>query len=389
MLNSLEKSHLRLTIDARPDPKAYFSVRRAPWLSGFFACTGNVVGQPSTQSRKPKPPLAIVAVLHRNHRWDDKVPRMREVIRKCGDVVVGAIAPSWARWLLAHAATAPPMCKTVLFQRICARLVHNSLGTTEDTNFGLRADLHCLIALSKTGYAFGKFEHTLSERATLGLVKELAADCEEFIDVGANEGAFTFLVHHYHPQMRLHWFEPDQQLAQRLATNLSCNNIVACGNEMAVAECRGASTFFKNLSDDLSGSLSDRFTQKHATRAETVKTISLAEYFLAQRIKAALVKVDVEGAGEKVWNGVAEMSTAIRYLVMEILEPEIKVGLPARIICQTDLKAYYINDFELVPSVNGTFEYVPPFWNWLFCRLSPRDLATRLSATRFRVRNGG
>jgi hypothetical protein len=57
---------------------------------------------------------------------------MRDVIRKCGDVVVGAIAPSWARWLLAHSATAPPMCKTVLFQRICARLVHNSLGTTED-----------------------------------------------------------------------------------------------------------------------------------------------------------------------------------------------------------------------------------------------------------------
>ena len=111
--------------------------------------------------------------------------------------------------------------------------------------------------------------------------------------------------------------------------------------------------------------------------------------FFAQRIKDALVKVDVEGVGEKVWNGVAEMSKAIRYLMMEMLEPEIKERLPARIIGQTDLKAYYINDFELVPSVNGTFEYVPPFWNWPFCRLSPRDLATRLSATRFRVRNSG
>ena len=61
----------------------------------------------------------------------------------------------------------------------------------------------------------------------------------------------------------------------------------------------------------------------------------------------------------------------------------------ARIIRETDLKAYYISDFELVPSVDGAFEYVAPFWNWLFCRLSPSELAARLSATGFRVRNGG
>ena len=48
---------------------------------------------------------------------------------------------------------------------------------------------------------------------------------------------------------------------------------------MAVAERRGTATFFKNLSDDFSGSLSSLFTQKHLTRAETVETISLAEYF--------------------------------------------------------------------------------------------------------------
>jgi hypothetical protein len=71
---------------------------------------------------------------------------------------------------------------------------------------------------------------------------------------------------------------------------------------------------------------------------------------------------------------------------MEMLAPEIKARLPARIISETDLKAYYINDLELVPSIDGAFEYVAPFWNWLFCRLSPGELAARLSATSFRVR---
>jgi FkbM family methyltransferase len=285
------------------------------------------------------------------------------------------------------------MWKTPLFARVCASLVRNSLGATEDvivTNFGLSKDLRCLTVLNKTGYAFGKFYTCLpSERATFALVRKLVADCEEFVDVGAHEGAFTFLVHNDHPQMRLHWFEPDRQLARRLATNLTSNNIVACGNEMAVAERSGTTTFFKNLTDDSSGSLSNLSTGTHVTRAEKVETISLAEYFRARGISDALVKVDVEGAGERVWDGAVEVSKVIRYLVMEMLWPEIKAGLPARIIGETDLKAYYISDFELVPSADGAFEYVAPFWNWLFCRLSSSELAARLSATGFRVRNSG
>jgi FkbM family methyltransferase len=317
---------------------------------------------------------------------------MRDFVRRCGHTAASTVAPSLARWLLVRAAVAPPMWKTPLFERCCAGLMRGSLRATEDvvvTNFGLDANLRCKIAMNKTAYAFGKFEHTLSERATFALVRELAADCEEFVDVGANEGAFTFVVHDAHSKLRLHWFEPDRQLARRLATNLVSNDIVACGNEMAVAECRGTATFFKNLIDDASGSLSNLFTQKHVTLAETVETISLAEYFGIQGICDALVKVDVEGAGTKVWDGAVEASKAIRYLVVEMLTPEIEAGLPAKIIRDTDLKAYYIRDYELIPSVGGEFEYVAPFWNWLFCRLSPRELSARLSVTCFRVSKNG
>jgi FkbM family methyltransferase len=316
---------------------------------------------------------------------------MRDFVRLCGRTVASAVAPSLARWLLVRAAIAPPMWKTPLFERFCASLVRNSLGATEDvvvTNLGLGADLRCHVAMSKTAYAFGKLERMLPERATFALVRELTADCKEFVDVGANEGAFTFLVHDKHPNMRLHWFEPDRQLAQRLAANLASNNIVACGNQTAVAEHGGTATFFKNLSDDLSGSLSSLFTQKHLTRAEPVETISLTEYFGIEGISDAMIKVDVEGAGDKVWDGAMEVSKAIRYLVMEMLAPEVEAGLTARIIHETDLKAYYIRDFELIPSVGGEFEYVAPFWNWLFCRMSPSELAARLSATGFCVSNG-
>ena len=317
---------------------------------------------------------------------------MRDSVRRCGDTAASAVAPPLARWLLARAAIAPPIWKTPLFERCCASLVRGSLGATEDavvTNFGLGADLRCQIAMNKTAYAFGKFEHMLSERATFALVRELAADCKEFVDVGANEGAFTFLAHDKYPKMRLHWFEPDRELARRLAANLAGNDIVACGNAKAVAECRGTATFFKNLSDDASGSLSSLFADKHLTRAEAVETISLAEYFRIQRIADAMVKIDVEGSGGKVWDGAVETSNAARYLVMEMLAPEIEAGLPARVIREGGLKAYYIRDFELIPSVDGEFEYVAPFWNWLFCRISPDELAARLLETGFRVGKGG
>src|SRR6516165_5911097 len=231
---------------------------------------------------------------------------MRDFVRLCGHTAASTVPPSLARWLLVRAAVAPPMWKTPLFERCCAGLMRDSLGATEDvvvTNFGLDAVLRCKITMNKTAYAFGKFEHTLSERATFALVRELTADCNEFVDVGANDGAFTFLVHNDYPKMRLHWFEPDRQLAQRLAANLASNSIAACGNEIAVAERRGTATFFKNLSDDASGSSSSLFTDKHLTRAEAVETISLAEYFGMRGIANALVKIDVEGAGEQVWNG--------------------------------------------------------------------------------------
>src|SRR4029453_14109697 len=103
-----EKSHLRRTIDARPDPRAYFSVgkRRRRLASSLAWGTSSASRQRSPRKSKRRTPLAMVAVLHQNPRSGrDKVPRMRDVIRKCGDVVLGAIAPLWARWLLAHAAT--------------------------------------------------------------------------------------------------------------------------------------------------------------------------------------------------------------------------------------------------------------------------------------------
>ena len=287
------------------------------------------------------------------------------------------------------AAVAPPSVKTMLFHRICAALARQHAGDATPlirTNLGISAGLRCDIPLAKFAHVFGRPEHSVSERSTLALVALLSAECEHFVDVGANEGVFTFVVSQSsQSDATIHWFEPDDELFSRMERNLLLNRIASHGNKMAVSASCGVATFYKNLTDDLSGSLGAFFTHKHQTREELVKTTSLSDYFIHNQMDQALVKVDVEGRASDVWEGTRTVAQNIKYLVMEIIEPDAGAELPARIIADTGWHAYYMRDFDLVPSSDGRFDYVEPFWNWLFCRMGPADLAQKLTNTRFRV----
>src|SRR5262249_50685153 len=182
---------------------------------------------------------------------------------------------------------------------------------------------------------------------------------------------------------KLHFFEPDQVLFDRLRKNLLINGIKAEGNASAVTSHSGQATFYRNLDDDASGSLLDNFATHHQTKPELVQTVSLDDYFHTHQVKNAIVKVDVEGAGSDVWLGAKKAAAEIEYLIIEIVGPEAKSYLPATIMSDTGWHGYYIEDFNLRCSTRGEFYYVPPFWNWLFCRLSPLDLKSRLAGTRF------
>jgi FkbM family methyltransferase len=280
--------------------------------------------------------------------------------------------------------------KTPLFERLCGAVARATpMGDCDliRTNLGISGRLCCEIPLAKGSYVFGRPSNWLSERSTLSIVRELSTDCTDFLDVGANEGVFTFLVSEASPdkKIQLHWFEPDIDLHDRLVRNLEANAIASCGHCVAVANRNGQTTFYKNLSDDSSGSTSDFFSQKHITRTEIVNTITLGEYLKSRAIHDALVKIDVEGSGYDVWQRVSTATGHIKYLVMEMLEPEIRHDLPAKIIEEGAFYAYYIRDFDLVEAPKGNFSYVAPFWNWLFCKMDPDRLGIRMLGTKFKV----
>jgi FkbM family methyltransferase len=252
---------------------------------------------------------------------------------------------------------------------------------------GLSADLRVLVPAHKHELQFGHPDHNLAERATLRLAGHLAERSEAFVDVGANEGIFTFYVacRMRGGSLPIHSFEPDRDLFDRLSTNVRRNSIAAVVNPLAVSDRNGRQTFYRDASSDLSGSLSDYFVGGHETKPTEVEVTTLESYLVGHGLRETCVKIDVEGAGALVWAGACAAASRIRWLIMEILQPEVEARLPARIIAETGWSAYYIHDYRLVHSRAGEFEYRAPFYNWLFCRLDPASLAKELAGTKFAI----
>jgi FkbM family methyltransferase len=183
----------------------------------------------------------------------------------------------------------------------------------------------------------------------------------------------------------IHAFEPDPAVFDHLAANLGRNSINVRANRIAVSDRVGTQTFYRNISDDASGSLTTYFAGRHEVVAVDTEVTSLANYLEGNQIDRACVKIDVESAGAAVWTGARAARARIDWLIYEILAPEFKAELPKRIIADTGWNAYYIRDFDLVRSPAGEFEYREPFYNWLFCASDPARLATVLQGSRFRL----
>lgn len=309
--------------------------------------------------------------------------------RKCA-AAVGKTA--LGEWIVSKGRFAPAAVRS---KRACGIFSAMAAGQRNseplvETNLGLSRELRVLVPAHKHELQFGHPDHNLAERATLRLTGCLAERSDAFVDVGANEGIFTFYVacQAQRRPIPIHSFEPDPDLFRRLCSNVKRNNLSAIVNQKAVSDREGRQTFFRDASSDLSGSLSDHFVSLHQTSKVEVEVTTLEGYLTRHDLANACVKVDVEGAGEIVWAGARSVVNRIKWLIMEMLQPEIDARLPARIIADTGWNAYYIRDFDLVHSTQGEFEYRAPFYNWLFCSHDPQSLGRELARTKFSVVHG-
>lgn len=257
-----------------------------------------------------------------------------------------------------------------------------------ETNLGIQFGYHIrLPSTTSPVLLFGTPDNYQGERGSLYLAIALASDCSAFLDVGAHHGYFIFfLIGSVGNAFPIYFFEPNERLFREISRNVDSNALKSVrGFQMAMGATCGATKFHLNLSNDCSSSLKTYFQSTNRTKEVEVAITTFSEFVCRHQLNNVLIKVDIEGAEKEFLRGVASDSNRIRYLIIEILGPAVQSGFILAAMRKLDMEAYYINDFSLEHSIDGSFTYVPPQYNWLFCHLTPEELSKRLEGTRFKV----
>lgn len=282
----------------------------------------------------------------------------------------------------------PPSLKGPKFVRVLeAMRRYGGAPAQVVTNFGIDRRYRIVADGSAEGtLLFGRPDDYSGERGCLDLVAQLVSGCDVFIDIGAYRGYYVFYVRassgHCVP---IHYFEPVPALYGQLSENIARNQLPdVIGHRCAIGAVEGVASFYLDLDDPTSNSLADWFGHKHRLRRIEVPVTTFASFARRHGIDNACVKVDVENAEFAFLEGAGREIRRIRYLIMEVLGPAVAEGFVRRMI-ESGFSAYYVNDRCLQHSSRGEFSYVPPQYNWLFCRESPSQLAVRLEGSTLRV----
>lgn len=134
------------------------------------------------------------------------------------------------------------------------------------------------------------------------------------IDIGANLGYFTMLMAELvGPNGRVHAFEPNPMIAERLRKSLYVNGMTArtTVHEMALADRAGEIGLFIPPDDPKNGRL-----VRLQNPAATIRVPQERFDAMPDLLEADYIKIDVEGAEEKVWRGMSALLESGRALTI-------------------------------------------------------------------------
>lgn len=275
---------------------------------------------------------------------------------------------------------------SVLFRIVSNIATYCNQSIVIKSNLGINSNYKIEVSISHPIAAFGTPKLYTQEYATLYLLKELLKHSDSFIDVGANLGYFCFYIDEYNPSKKpIHFFEPDPVLFEQLQQNKQKNNKHFIAHKLAISNTNEPITFYRNLTDDSSGSIKNTFENKHQLEAVTIDSIRFDTFANSLEEQKLLIKVDVEGAEFEFIEGARNKIQSIDFLIIELLQDSIDQKFPEMMIAQHKYHAYYINNFNLEYSNAGEYKYVSPYYNWLFSKYEPAVLGKMLTNTPFVV----
>jgi FkbM family methyltransferase len=294
----------------------------------------------------------------------------------------------WKRRIIAWGAGLSPNLRSHVSYRLLSAVARRTIDSGPiRSNMGIDKRYDCLIPHSHQLVLFGKPAFYAGERGPLELAAILSQHSDAFVDIGAHVGYFTFYVRtRLGVSKPIYFFEPDPDLYHIVDRNVRSNSLAEVyGFREAIGNTTGVATFYKNLSDPLSGSLDTYFVGAHDVDRIEVKVTTYSEFAQRVGLRNACVKVDIEGAEQQFIDGAINSISSISDLIIEVLGPAVKAGFIQKMIFDLGFVAYYINDFTLEHSPDGSFVYSSPQYNWLFCRRKPEEMKALLSGAKFGV----
>ncbi len=291
------------------------------------------------------------------------------------------------KWsILKYFAKIDPIHKTELKTRALG-LIANKIKNKKsiETNMGIDADYKCFIPISEHLIVFGKPNEYRGERGPLELASSLTRHANGFVDIGAHLGYFVFYVQNFNQGKPIFYFEPNQDLFNIINNNVTSNKLNNISGTMAaVGNTNGPIEFYNNKSA-LMGSIKKDFSLLSHTDIISVESIRFSDFLKNTNLNNLCVKVDIEGAEFEFLEGAKAEINKIDFLIIEVLGEASKTGFVKKLIDEFDFNAYYINDYKLIRSKNGEYEYVSPEYNWLFCKHNPLELKDLLKNTKMSI----
>lgn len=171
------------------------------------------------------------------------------------------------------------------------------------------------------------------EPATLRLWWELAETARVVVDAGANTGLFSLLAAHRNPSAEIHAFEPVDYNAEIFQCNIDLNGATGIRlHRAALSAHAGAQEMFVVPGEvNYMNSLDADRTRGRGSATE-VPTLRLDELLAREGAGPVdLVKVDVEGHEDAVFEGMGDRLAASRpHIVVEVLNEEVGRALTTR-----------------------------------------------------------
>jgi FkbM family methyltransferase len=178
-------------------------------------------------------------------------------------------------------------------------------------------------------------------------------ECDCLLDIGAHVGGYTWLAANLCPQARLLLFEPDPRNQAVLRRTMARSRLPdATLHPCALADATGRAQFTFDLASGATGSLlaadaPSAVLREHYRDADVqlVETRTMDSFLPELRGRRVVLKIDVEGAEDRVFAGATRVLSEIRPAVLyESFSPDGGAALLAAdyVICSLQENSNYL-----------------------------------------------